>query len=101
MSHTTETMTHNTAEIRINSAEFRALLARANLSQRALADASGVNVNTIQALYHGRQVPHPETLARLVGAINPILSEMGLIPINPVDLYQTVGFPKGPTPIHR
>lgn len=87
--------------VTMDAAHLRALMARADLSQRDLASLSGVNVNTILGLTKGRQVPHPSTLARLVGAINPILEQMGQTPVNPVDLYLTEGFPKDPTPINN
>lgn len=91
----TQQITRPAGDVRLDAAEFRSLMGRAKFTQRGLAEASGVNVNTILALFHGRQVPHPETLARLVGAINPVLGSMGEEQINPVDLYITDGFPKG------
>lgn len=85
--------------VTMDAAHLRAIMARADLSQRDLARMSGINVNTILALTKGRQVPHVSTLARIVGAINLILEASGQTPINPVDLYLTEGFPKESTPI--
>lgn len=94
-----ETNSKNTK--RFDDAALRAALARANMTQRAVAEQSGVNVNTILALYNGRQVPHVDTLVRIFRAVNPVLAEMGQAAINPVDLYLTPDFPKGSTLINN
>lgn len=86
---------------RFDDAAFRAALARANMTQRAVAEGSGVNVNTVLALYNGRQVPHVDTLVRIFRAVNPVLREQGQKAINPVDLYLTPDFPKGQTLINN
>jgi transcriptional regulator with XRE-family HTH domain len=78
------------------SERLRALRLRADLSQEALAEASGVSFNTVRNAEEGRNISL-DTLISLLRALQALPALEGLLPqpgLSPVDLARRAGKPR-------
>lgn len=81
-----------TPELKIDVAELRALIGRANISQAQLADLANVHRNTITKVMKN-ETADLETVAALANGLNVALREADQPQIGPFDLLRPVGFP--------
>jgi transcriptional regulator with XRE-family HTH domain len=79
-------------ELKIDVAEVRAQMGRANITQTRLADLAGVHKNTITKILQNKTADL-ESIAAIARGLNEALREAGQAEINPIDLLKPVGFP--------
>lgn len=70
---------HKITREKLTLAELKRRCAAHEISQRALADASGVHQPNISAMFSKRRTPKPETLAALVKAYYDICRERKVV----------------------
>ena len=80
------------AELKVDVAELRAQMGRANVNQSKLAELAGVHRNTVTKVLKN-ETADLDSLAALARALNEILRESGQPQISPLDLLKPVGFP--------
>ena len=81
-----------TPELKVDVAELRAQMGRANVNQTRLAAVSGVHRNTISNILQTASADL-ESIAAITRALNDLLREGGHREISPFDLMKPVGFP--------
>ena len=79
-------------ELKVDVAEVRALMGRANINQTRLAELSGVHRNTVVKILRN-ETADLESIAAFARGLNEALRAAGYPEINPVDLLKPVGFP--------
>jgi transcriptional regulator with XRE-family HTH domain len=79
-------------ELRVDVAELRAQMGRANVSQAGLAEISGVHRNTVAKVLKN-QTADLESIAAFARGLNVKLRAAGQPEISPLDLLIAVGFP--------
>lgn len=79
-------------ELKIDVAEVRAQMGRANITQTRLAELAGVHKNTITKILHNRTADL-ESVAAIARGLNVALCEAGEAEVSPIDLLKPVGFP--------
>lgn len=79
-------------ELKVDVAELRAQMGRANVNQSRLAMLAGVHRNTVTKVLKN-ETADLESLAAFARALNPLLREAGQPEINPLDLLKPIGFP--------
>jgi transcriptional regulator with XRE-family HTH domain len=79
-------------ELKVDVAEVRAQMGRANVNQTRLAELSGVHRNTIAKILKN-QTADLESIAGIARGLNEALRAEGFPEINPFDLLKPVGFP--------
>lgn len=79
-------------ELKVDVAELRAQMGRANVNQTRLAAISGVHRNTITNILQ-RATADLESIAAITRALNGELRAGGQPEISPFDLMKPVGFP--------
>lgn len=80
------------AELKVDVAELRAQMGRANLTQSRLAEIAGVHRNTVTKILKN-ETADLESLAALARALNKALRTSGHAEISPLDLLKPTGFP--------
>lgn len=86
----------NDGILRDLAARLRALRLRADLSQEALAEASGVSFNTVRNAEDGRNISL-DTLISLLRTLKALPALEGMLPepvLSPVDLARRAGRPR-------
>jgi len=79
-------------ELKVDVAEVRAQMGRANISQNRLAELSGVHRNTVAKILKN-ETADLESIAALARGLNEALRAAGYREINPIDLLKPIGFP--------
>jgi len=79
-------------ELKIDVAEVRAQMGRANITQTRLAELAGVHKNTITKILQNKTADL-ESIAAIARGLNLALRDAGQAEINPIDLLKPVGFP--------
>lgn len=80
-------------ELRVDTAELRSLMGRANISQAKLARISGVHRNTISKVLR-TETADLTTVAALTDGLNKALeASKQEVKIGPFDLLDPIGFP--------
>ena len=80
------------AELKVDVAELRAQMGRANVNQTRLAEMAGVHRNTVTKVLKN-QTADLESLAAFARALNQSLRAAGQPEISPLDLLKPIGFP--------
>lgn len=80
------------AELKVDVAELRAQMGRANINQTQLADLAGVHRNTVTKVLRN-ETADLESLAAFARGLNQALRECGQPEISPIDLLRPIGFP--------
>ena len=79
-------------ELVVDTAELRAKMGRAQVSQVKLADLAGVHRNTVTKVLKN-STADLDTIAALTHGLNIALEAVGERKIGPFDLLKPVGFP--------
>jgi transcriptional regulator with XRE-family HTH domain len=79
-------------ELKVDVAEVRAQMGRANINQTRLAELSGVHRNTVVKILKN-ETADLESIAAIARGLNEALRAEGFREINPIDLLKPVGFP--------
>lgn len=79
-------------ELKVDVAEVRAQMGRANINQTRLAELAGVHRNTVVKILKN-ETADLESIAALARGLNEALRAAGYPEINPIDLLKPVGFP--------
>ena len=79
-------------ELKVDVAEVRAQMGRANISQSRLAELSGVHKNTVTKILKN-ETADLESIAAFARGLNAALRAAGQPELNPIDLLKPVGFP--------
>lgn len=79
-------------ELKVDVAELRAQMGRANINQLRLAELAGVHRNTVTKVLRN-ETADLESLAALARGLNAALTSAGQPKISPLDLLKAVGFP--------
>lgn len=79
-------------ELKVDVAEVRAQMGRANITQTRLAELSGVHRNTVVKILKN-ETADLESIAAFARGLNEALRAAGYPEINPIDLLKPVGFP--------
>ena len=79
-------------ELKIDVAEVRAQMGRANINQTRLAELAGVHKNTITKIFQNKTADL-ESVAAIARGLNEALREAGYPEVSPIDLLKPVGFP--------
>lgn len=79
-------------ELKVDVAEVRAQMGRANITQARLAELSGVHKNTVTKILKN-ETADLESIAAFARGLNEALRAAGQPEINPIDLLKPVGFP--------
>lgn len=80
------------AELKVDVAELRAQMGRANINQKRLAEISGVHRNTVTKVLKNATADL-ESLAAFARGLNGALRAAGQPLISPLDLLEVTGFP--------
>ena len=84
-------------ELKVDVAELRAQMGRANVNQTRLAALSGVHRNTITNILQTASADL-ESIAAITRALNEVLRADGHREISPFDLMKPTGFPSPQIP---
>jgi transcriptional regulator with XRE-family HTH domain len=79
-------------ELKVDVAEVRAQMGRANINQTQLAELSGVHRNTVVKILQN-QTADLESIAAIARGLNLALGALGFRELSPIDLLKPVGFP--------
>lgn len=79
-------------ELKVDVAEVRAQMGRANINQTRLAELSGIHRNTVVKILKN-ETADLESVAAIARGLNEALRAAGYPEINPIDLLKPVGFP--------
>lgn len=79
-------------ELKVDVAEVRAQMGRANITQTRLAELSGVHKNTITKILN-HQTADLDSIAAIARGLNEALRAAGFRELSPLDLLKPVGFP--------
>ena len=80
-------------KLNVDIYEMLANMGRAKISQRSLAERTGLHPNTISNVLHGRTSPTLEMLGAIVKGLNEALEEERQPAVSPFDLMIAEGFP--------